>query len=219
MNTPIHVIDFEGSTKTGIIEYGVVTMLNGDISTTYTGLCKPRCHIPELDLQLHNIRNEDVSEKDPFEDQLDFFRNLRQTGPLGAHHAITENSLIKVHAPYPAESPDFLSPPLTLRSWGPWIDSLQLFKYFYPKLGSYKLMDLIETFHLAEELDIAAVKYCPETRRKPHCALYDALASVLLLKHLITLPHLRRNPLKNLLILSAPSVQSKAYLNQLTLSI
>ena len=35
---PIHVVDFEGSLRTGVVEYGVVTLLGGDIINTSTRL-------------------------------------------------------------------------------------------------------------------------------------------------------------------------------------
>jgi DNA polymerase III epsilon subunit-like protein len=41
---------------------------------------------------------------------------------------------------------------------------------------------LIDAFNLSKSVDHLASKFCPQDRQKPHCALYDALASALLLQ-------------------------------------
>jgi hypothetical protein len=43
---------------------------------------------------------------------------------------------------------------------------------------------LVKEFMLQDDLDNLAGKHCPSNRRKAHCALYDALASSLLLVRL-----------------------------------
>jgi DNA polymerase III epsilon subunit-like protein len=42
-------------------------------------------------------------------------------------------------------------------------------------------MALIRSFQLEKDLEALACEYCPEDRRRPHAALYDALACSLLL--------------------------------------
>ena len=46
---PIHVVDFEGSLRTGVVEYGVATLLGGDIINTSTRLHAARTSVPPID--------------------------------------------------------------------------------------------------------------------------------------------------------------------------
>lgn len=66
-----------------------------------------------------------------------------------------------------------------LHGFGPWVDTLQLARRFWPGVRDYSLETLIAAGALQEELDAA----CPE--RRFHDALYDAVASLLVLRHII----------------------------------
>jgi DNA polymerase-3 subunit epsilon len=66
-----------------------------------------------------------------------------------------------------------------LHGFGPWVDTLQLARRFWPGVRDYSLETLIAAGGLQEELDAA----CPD--RRFHDALYDAVASLLVLRHLI----------------------------------
>lgn len=89
-------------------------------------------------------------------------------GPLVAHNAATEKKHLREAAP--------------IHRFGPWIDTLKLARIAYPKLESHKLDDLSERLELAPRID----ELCPG--RAAHDALYDAIASGLLLEHLLHLP-------------------------------
>ncbi len=186
--TPLHILDFEGNTRCGIVEYGVVTLVAGRIVDVQTRLCRGDGPIDPVDSRLHGIRNRDLLDHEPVESDWLFFSGLRRTGPLGAHHAPVEDSLIRKVWPYPGPVPDFLNGGEMLNDWGPWIDTRRLYAHLFPDLDSHQLMDLVRLFHLEEELSGLAGEYCPETRRKHHCALHDALASALLLKQVYRLP-------------------------------
>ena len=71
------------------------------------------------------------------------------------------------------------------------MDTLSLYRSVYPGLESYGLGELVDYFGLNDPLRDLALKYCPERRRKAHCALYDALASSLLLLFLESLEEMR----------------------------
>lgn len=214
--SPIYIIDFEGSKHTGILEYGLVIIEDNKISETQTQLFRPLKEIPSKETDLHNIRYQDVKNEPSFGEFINFFCQIRKNGPFCAHHAVIENNFLKQYAPYPGNVPDFISDN-TVYSWGPWIDTLKLYKYFYPNLESYKLLELISLFQLNNELQIISDYYCPENRKKAHCALFDALASSLLLKHLLSLADFQTNKLEKLIILSASSSYSRSKLNQLLL--
>lgn len=66
-----------------------------------------------------------------------------------------------------------------LHGFGPWVDSLQLARAIFPQLVSHSLGELIGHFSLAGEL----AQWCPDLAW--HDALYDAVASLLLVRRLI----------------------------------
>lgn len=214
---PIHIIDFEGTPSSGIIEYGVVTLLNGRIANTHTRFCRPFGQISLEDTALHGISLSETKNTLPFAHEWNLFSELRRTGPLAAHHAHTEHMLLKSVWPYPSKSPDFLDPEYQSTTWDPWIDSCQLYRYLHPELNSHKLMSLISSFRLEEELRKLALLHCPQSRQKPHCALYDALASALLLLSLGELPEFQDMSLEWLITKSATTPKKVEDLEQLSL--
>ena len=189
-DTPIHFIDFEGNAASGIIEFGVVTLRGGEITGTRTRLCAPVGRIPAEDAAVHGLREPDLWEADPFNDEWEYFAGLRGSGPLAAHFAQAENHLLRTVWAYPRQSPDFARPGLTATEWGPWIDTGRLYPQFFPQLGDGKLEELVTACGLQAELDTLAAAHCPAARRRYHAALYDALAGTLLLRALLQRPEL-----------------------------
>lgn len=177
----IHFIDFEGNRRSGILEYGVSTVLGGQITATRTRLCAAQGQVRADETEVHGLSASDVAGHAPFSDEWETFMALRSTGPLAAHFAGTENGLIKSVWPYPRQSPDFTRLAAASNDWGPWIDSASVYAQLYPSLESGKLETLIACFGLQAELDELASRHCPPQRRRYHAALYDALAGALLL--------------------------------------
>ncbi|MFA6288872.1 MAG: 3'-5' exonuclease [Opitutaceae bacterium] len=186
----IHFVDFEGSVASGILEYGVVTMRGAEILETHTRLCRATGRVRAEDAALHGIEAAAVAGEVPFAEDFERFARWRETGPLAAHFANAENTLIKAAWPYPRTSPDFARPGATLTDWGAWIDTGRLYPQLYPSLTSAKLGDLVAAFALQAELDALAERHCPAERRRYHAALYDALAGALLLRRLAFEPSL-----------------------------
>ena len=201
---PIHFIDFEGNGTCGILEFGVATVVNGEISATRTRICRARGPIDVSDVRLHGIRSVDTEIHRPFSDEWGYFKDLRGTGPLGAHHATFENRLLKMVWPYPPYSPDFHRTGEQVADWGLWIDTCVLYGKLFPKFESHSLEHLIGSFLLQDRLDTLAQSHCPKRRAKYHCALYDALASALLLMHLSILPGFEEISIEWLLTHSSP---------------
>jgi len=195
----IHVLDFEGGRRSGIVEFGVATLLDGRITTTHTRLCAPAGPVTAAESALHGITEADTARAAPFSTEQELFVSLRQTGPFAAHHAPVERGLLRHTWPIPAASPDFSATDPAhaprLSDWGPWLDTRRIYERLYLGLPSYQLMDLIKTFMLMDELSSLAAAHCPPNRRGPHCALFDALAAGLLLVRLAREPTLANAPL------------------------
>jgi DNA polymerase-3 subunit epsilon len=216
LETPIHIIDFEGSRRSGVVEYGVVTLLGDQVKETRTRLCAPTGTMHAREIQQHGIGKELLAGAKPFSEDWDYFANLRASGPLGAHNAGYEAALLTDVWTCPRRSPDFARPDSDagIADWGPWLDTLQIYRRLYPDLERHNLGDLIEAFRLSEMLADYAQRYCPENRRRYHSALYDALASACLLLHLLKEPALKEVTLPWLLQQSAPSGHAREALSQ-----
>ncbi|MGJ3242984.1 MAG: exonuclease domain-containing protein [Opitutales bacterium] len=177
----IHFLDFEGSRRSGVVEFGWATAKGDRIIDAGTALCAPEGgSIASEETAVHHLRPEDVADQPPFRTHWDTFAHLRETGLLAAHHAPVENSFLKQVWPYPRTSPAFDGTERQTTDWAPWIDTRRLAENLYPSLVSSRLGDLIPAFRLEQDLAMLADCWCPAHRRKPHCALYDALASALL---------------------------------------
>ena len=183
--TPIHFIDFEGNATSGIIEFGVVTLRDGQLAEMRTRLCQASGRISAEDTAVHGLRADAVAAQAPFVDEWEYFAGLRGSGPLAAHFAQAENFLLRKVWPYPRHAPDFARPGKTATEWGPWIDTGRLYPQFFPQLGDGKLAELVTACGLQVELDQLAASHCPAGRRQYHAALYDALAGALLLRALL----------------------------------
>lgn len=212
--TPIHFIDFEGSLTSGIVEYGVATLLHGKVLETRTRLCGPVGNIRPADTAIHGISERTVSAEPPFSEDFEIFARLRETGPLGAHYAHAENTLIKATWPYARASTDFARSGEGVATWGPWIDTGRLYTQIFPRLPSGKLEELVTTFQLSARLDELASERCPPARRHYHSALYDALAAGVLLLSLGERPEFEGMTLAWLLQLSTLNPETRANLQQ-----
>lgn len=167
----------------------MATLLGGEIAGTHTGVCAPDAEMTAKEIALHGLGRRETASAPRFATHQKLFFNLRKTGPMAAHHASVENGFLRRAWAYPPFSDDFSCgeggiPRRKVAQWGPWIDTRALYAAVYPGLTSYALGDLVRTFALAPQLTVHAEALCPPTRRKAHCALYDALASALLLLHL-----------------------------------
>ena len=187
-DTSIHFIDFEGNGTSGIIEFGVVTLVSGEIAETRTRLCAPVGRVTPEDTAIHGLLNDELRTSAPFRDEWEYFATLRAAGPLAAHFAHAENYLLKSVWAYPRTAPDFARPGRTATEWGPWIDTGRLYPQFFPQHSEGKLEGLVVACGLQTALDAEAVRRCPAGRRKYHAALYDALAGALLLQTFLRRP-------------------------------
>jgi DNA polymerase III epsilon subunit-like protein len=213
-DTPIHFIDFEGSAASGILEFGVVTLLGGEITSAHTRLCRATGQVPADDTKVHGLTADGVASQDYFAAEWERFAGLRSSGPLAAHFASAENGLVRKVWPYPREVPDFARPGRTSTEWGPWIDTARLYPQFFPQVGSVRLEDLVVRQGLQAELEAAARRHCPPERRRYHAALYDALAGALLLRAFLKRPEFAQATIPWLLQMSTLDADKRGALQQ-----
>lgn len=211
---PIFFVDFEGSRTSGILEYGVVELLRGEIVQTHTRLCRATGNVRAEDTAVHGLSEGAVSACRPFADEWEFFAARRERGPLAAHYAGVENSLLKSVWPYPRNSPDFARPGEHVLDWGPWVDTARLYAQVLPAFDSGRLEALVKTCGLETDLASAAAQYCPVDRRHYHCALYDALAGALLLAKVARDPQLASLSMMQVLALSTLDAGKREALHQ-----
>jgi DNA polymerase-3 subunit epsilon len=214
LRQPIFFVDFEGNRTSGIVEFGVVTVHGGAVVEARTRLCRPRGRVEPDETAVHGLTEPQLAAESPFAEEWEYFAALRERGPLAAHYAGVENSLLKAVWPYPRSSPDFARPGEQLCEWGPWIDTARLYGQIYPSLESGRLESLVEAAELRPELEAAARRYCPPDRRHYHAALYDALAGALLLNRLARDPHLAGLSLLQMLALSTLDPRKREGLTQ-----
>jgi len=211
---PIFFVDFEGSRTSGVLEYGVATVLGGRVVETRTRLCRAVGHVRAEDAAVHGLREDALAAHAPFVDDWEFFAGLRERGPLAAHYAGVENALLKSVWPYPRNSPDFARPGERVIEWGPWIDSARIYSQLYPSLESGRLESLVAAGQRQAELDALAAIHCPPERRRYHAALYDAIAGALLLGALARDPQLAQLTTMQLLALSTLDGEKRDALRQ-----
>ena len=211
---PIFFVDFEGNRVSGVLEYGVVTLLGGRVVEAKTRLCRALGPVPAQDSAVHGLRAEALAAQAPFADDWDYFADLRERGPLAAHYAGVENALLKSVWPYPRNSPDFARPGERVIEWGPWVDSARLYAQFYPRLETGRLEGLIVICGLQAELNTLAEIHCPVDRRQYHAALYDALAGAVLLAALARDPQLAKLTTMQLLAFSTLDAKKRDALTQ-----
>lgn len=211
---PIFFVDFEGSRASGILEFGVVEVCRGGIVSARTRLCRAVGRIAAEDAAVHGLTERALAAEAPFADEWEYFAGLRERGPLAAHFAGVENSLLKSVWPYPRSSPDFARPGARVVEWGPWVDTARLCAQFFPQFDSARLETLVAACGLQEELAAQAAVHCPPDRRRYHAALYDALAGALLLCALAREPQLAALSPMQLLALSTLDGQKRDALQQ-----
>ena len=166
-------IDFESSGfgadgKDEPIQIGIATMRNGEISAadqlrSYIQPHPPR-PISHAARAVHRISERDL-EGAP--DMLSLWPTIRghlRDRLVVAHGAGTEKRFLRA---------------FPLHGFTNWIDTLQLARRVFPALGDYSLGSLAERAGLPSEIDAV----CPEFSW--HDALYDAVASLVLLRHIV----------------------------------
>ncbi|MDA9962171.1 3'-5' exonuclease [Opitutales bacterium] len=209
----IAVLDFEGEIRTGVVEFGIVIIKGSQIISTETKQCRPRGKLQQKSIEIHGLRERELAGLETFQKKQSYFAELRcSVDVFCAHHASVEENLLKNAWPYRPirnEQQDL--------HWGPWVDTHRLYKKLYPDIGNYSLAHLVSTFELRNDLEKNALIYCPQGRQKYHCALYDTLASALLLTRLSELPKISEASLEWMIEASASGQKKSDHLTQASL--
>ncbi len=176
-DSEITVLDFE---TTGTVrgfqnepwQIGMVTLKNGrvDPDSLFEGLLKVdpnRPFNPHAPGRHAFLRNEIAAAPTP-QELWPRIRARLTAFPLCAHNVATEKKFTRLMAP--------------MHRFGVWIDTLKIARKVWPGCASYALDDLVVMLDLKNKAD----QICPG--KEAHDALYDSVASALLLEHLIDQP-------------------------------
>jgi len=155
------IIDFEGCLQGGIREIGI---------------------IETIDLEITNTWDVTVMQKqDVINTLIEVFGE--KPNYIVAHNAHIEKNLIREYLPYPKFEENKGKRAL----WGPWLDTVTVYKTLYPTIKDYSLGHLTSTFIETGELNTFAKNLCDEKKCKAHFALYDATCTLLLVKRIAKL--------------------------------
>lgn len=113
--------------------------------------------------KVHGITTEDLKEAPSLLSLWPVLKSRLGAGPVVAHGHGTEKRFLRT---FPGHR------------FGPWVDTLQLARAAWPDLPSHSLGDLCQKLELNEFSELA-----PD--RNWHDALYDSLASLAILAHLV----------------------------------
>ena len=79
--------------------------------------------------------------------------------------------------------------------FGPWVDTLHLTRAAYPELSDYSLSSICTSLELVNEISSLAQTASPDKTITWHDALYDSIASIVVLRHIIQTFSLQDLPL------------------------
>jgi DNA polymerase III epsilon subunit-like protein len=180
-NAEITVLDYE---STGSLrgfpnepwQIGMVSLKNGkvDPASRFESLLRVdinRPFNPHAPGRHAQLRDEIAGAPAPQELWPQIMPRLTQF-PLCAHNIATEKKFIRAMAP--------------MHRFGLWIDTLKVARKVWPGCASYALEDLIVMLDLKPKVETL----CPG--KGAHDALYDAVASAMLLQHLLEQPEWER---------------------------
>lgn len=126
--------------------------------------------------QVHGITTEDLAGAPSLSSLWPQVRGCLAGRAVVAHGAGTEKRFLRV---------------FPLHGFGPWVDTLVMARKFWPGVPDYSLETLIRSAGLQDSLD----RDCPG--RRYHDALYDSVASLLVLRHLVIHAGLEGRPMSD----------------------
>lgn len=180
-NASLVAIDFESSGEDqgegGVpIQIGLVEMksLQLDPTSFFSSFLKINTSITKAAKKIHGIAPTDLQEAPSLLELWPELQQRLQGRCLVAHGHGTEKRFLRT---------------FPMHGFGPWIDTLTLSRQFFPGLSSYALADVITHCNLTQELHTLHPTF------QWHEALSDAIASLLLLLHLIQTANLADHPI------------------------
>lgn len=166
---PFAAIDFEsaGIRKGGTdvaVQIGVARMTGGVLGETFTSFLATDQPITWSAQKVHGISRQDLTDAPTLTALWPRLKGLLEGNWIVAHGAATEKRFLRA---------------FPFHGFGPWVDTLKLARAAWPDLPSYALGDLIGAHGLEDELRAAHASF------RWHDALSDALASLILLRHIV----------------------------------
>jgi DNA polymerase-3 subunit epsilon len=178
-------LDFESAgeraNEAGVpIQIGIAGMVGliPDPETFYRSYLKAERPVTWSAQQVHGITSDDLQNAPEFRSLWPELKRRLGGRWIVAHGSGTEKRFLRT---------------FPLHGFGPWVDTLTLSRKILPDRSSYALSDLVGELDLVGE----AADFLPGFR--PHEALSDALASLLLLRKLIELSGIQDHPAEVLL--------------------
>jgi len=154
----IRVIDIEGSIESGVRQASYIDFKNFEI-----------------------INSKEYLEDDGlFSTWLSIGTNCDVVDYWAAHNCMVDKNIITKYAPYKNN----LADQFTKMEWGPWIDTLAIYKVLYPHLKNYTLSYLKSVFRLEGSVKELSASLCKRTAVKQHESMYDCIVTYLLLHRL-----------------------------------
>lgn len=167
--TRFAAIDFEGAGsapgKTDEpVQVAVVHLEGGTIREALNSYVKPSGPVTWAAQNVHGITTEMLADKPALSDLWPEIKSAMQGRWIVAHGASTERRFLQI---------------FPFHSFGPWVDTLVLARAIYPGLPSHALGDVVGSLGLGTAPEICAEGF------RWHDARSDAIASLVLLRHMI----------------------------------
>jgi DNA polymerase III alpha subunit (gram-positive type) len=154
----IRVIDIEGSIESGVRQASYIDFKNFEI-----------------------INSKEYLEVDGlFSTWLSSCTNCEEVEYWAAHNCTVDKNIITKYAPYKNN----LADQFAKMEWGPWIDTLKIYRVLYPNLRNYTLSYLKSVFGLEGSVKELSDTLCKRTAVKQHESMYDCIVTYLLLYRL-----------------------------------
>jgi DNA polymerase-3 subunit epsilon len=152
------------------VQVAIVHLTGSAISDALCSYVKPGIPVTWAARKVHGITDAMIQDAPPFLDLWPQIKTAMEGCWIIAHGAATEKRFLRA---------------FPFHSFGPWLDSLVLARAVYPKLSSHALGDVIQALSLQNEPEIREAGF------RWHDARCDALASLVLLRHLISVCELQ----------------------------
>ena len=182
---PFAVIDFESAgSAPGLtdepVQIAVIHWNGEEIKTALNSYLRPSRKVTWSAKEVHGIDDEMLVRAPLFVDLWPQVKASLSTRWVVAHGAATEKRFLRV---------------FPFHGFGPWVDTPTLTRAVYPSLPSHALSDAVEKLGLTPQLPTEGFRW--------HDACSDAIATAVLLRHLIQVTEIDQEPAE---ILTRPNL-------------
>lgn len=147
------------------VQIAIAHLLGTEISGALCSYVKAESAVTWAARKVHGITDSMIKDAPRFVDLWPQIKSAMEGCWIVAHGAATEKRFLRV---------------FPFHSFGPWVDTLDLARAVYPGLSSHALGDVVRSLGLENAPEIRAEGF------RWHDARCDAVASLVLLRHLIS---------------------------------